>query len=257
MQYSTNVTNSIDKDGKLVCQAPIINLVKDRGWKFSGYESNFTKEGYYIEENLNAGGGYYPQVGEKLWTGITSYNHNDNYEKTGRGAADNDVLYLSLAENNPDKSVDLSEELKDFPIKVIKLHVQNKESNSTPNRDNNANTNEIKVMLNSKALSFSNSTLPRIENGSTLLPLRAIADALGLYTNYNSTDKLITIKGDNTELQMKVGEKSAIINGKIVELNTPAKVIDGTTFVPVRFIAEAFSCKVDYNANTKTVSITK
>lgn len=258
VQYSTNVTNSIDENGKLVCQAPIVNFKKNSGWGFSGYGSNFKKSGYYVEENLNAGGGYYPQIGEKLWTGVASYDINENYEKTGKNISDNDVLYLSLKENNRDKSVDLSEELKDFPIKVIKLHVQNKESDSTPNQNQEAtNTNEIKVTLNEKALSFSSTTLPRIENGSTLLPLRAIADALGLYTNYNSTDKLITIKGDNTELQMKVGEKSAIVNGKIVELNTPAKVIDGTTFVPVRFIAEAFSCKVDYNANSKTVSITK
>mgnify|MGYP000246646339 CR=1 FL=1 len=46
-------------------------------------------------------------------------------------------------------------------------------------------------------------------------------------------------------------------NGKAVTLDVPAQLINDRTLVPVRAIAEAFGCNVDWNSNTQTVTITE
>ncbi len=44
------------------------------------------------------------------------------------------------------------------------------------------------------------------------------------------------------------------VEGKEVETDQPAVIVDSRTMVPVRVVAEALGCKVDWDADTKTVS---
>lgn len=45
------------------------------------------------------------------------------------------------------------------------------------------------------------------------------------------------------------------VNGKVVEGDVAAQLIDGRTMVPARFISENLGCKVDWNSATRTVDI--
>lgn len=56
-------------------------------------------------------------------------------------------------------------------------------------------------------------------------------------------------------IELTVDSKDAYINGKKTELDVPAKVIDGRTMVPIRFVAEALGCEVEYINDAQKVII--
>lgn len=59
------------------------------------------------------------------------------------------------------------------------------------------------------------------------------------------------------KIDLKIGSNEAVINGETVELDVPAFVEEGRTFLPIRFISEAMGMNVDWDAATKTVTIWK
>ncbi|MBP7733420.1 MAG: Ig-like domain-containing protein [Caldisericia bacterium] len=59
-----------------------------------------------------------------------------------------------------------------------------------------------------------------------------------------------------TIIEMVVGNRLAIVNGNVVELKVPPQIIGGAALVPFRFVAESFNATVDWDAKTKTVTMT-
>lgn len=56
-------------------------------------------------------------------------------------------------------------------------------------------------------------------------------------------------------VELTINSKEAYVNGKKAALDVPAKVIDGRTMVPIRFIAEALGCEVEYLNDSRKVII--
>ena len=54
---------------------------------------------------------------------------------------------------------------------------------------------------------------------------------------------------------MQIGKKSATVNGKEVVLDVAPFIVNGRTLVPIRFISETFGAQVNWDGNTKTVTI--
>ena len=111
----------------------------------------------------------------------------------------------------------------------------------------------INVTINDTLQSYD--VMPVIENGRTLVPMRGIFEALGAQITWDDSTKTVEgVKGD-IKVSLQIGNVSAKVNDSGVTLDTPAKIINGRTMVPVRFISEALGCKVDWAADTKTVVI--
>lgn len=86
---------------------------------------------------------------------------------------------------------------------------------------------------------------PFIKDGRTFVPIRAIAEIFGATVSWDNG--LITIqRGDNT-ISFKIGDKEASVGNKIVKFDSAPFIKDGRTFVPVRFIAEAFGFEVKWD----------
>jgi hypothetical protein len=95
---------------------------------------------------------------------------------------------------------------------------------------------------------------PVIEQGRTLVPLRAIFEALGADVKWDgSTQTVIAIKAGK-EIKLIIGGQ-AYKNGQPVTLDVPAKIVDGRTMVPLRFVSEALGTSVRWEDATQTVSI--
>lgn len=108
------------------------------------------------------------------------------------------------------------------------------------------------VLLDGKSVSFD--VPPEIENGRTMVPLRAIFEALGAEVNWdNSTSTAIATK-DNTIVKLGTDGR-AYINGKPVTLDMPAKEVFGRILVPLRFVSEAFGCQVYWDETSQIASI--
>ncbi len=111
----------------------------------------------------------------------------------------------------------------------------------------------IFVYLNGTALAFDQE--PVAENGTTLVPLRVIFEALGATVDWGNDTQTVTAVKDNTTVKLTIGSNVLTKNGEAIALNAPARIEGGRTMVPVRAIAEAFGCDVDWDSVTRSVII--
>ncbi|MCM3762061.1 copper amine oxidase N-terminal domain-containing protein [Alkalihalobacillus oceani] len=112
----------------------------------------------------------------------------------------------------------------------------------------------IKIYLNGERLSVP--VAPVIERGSTLVPMRPIFEGLGMKVNWDQSTRTVTGTGNNVTTKLIVGKNKAYVNGAEVNLDVPAKIVNGTTMVPVRFVAESTGWNVTWNGSTRSVMIT-
>lgn len=96
---------------------------------------------------------------------------------------------------------------------------------------------------------------PIIINNRTLVPLRAIFEALNASVHYDDATKTITAIKGNTTIVLVIGSNRALINNKATTLEVPAQIIGTRTMVPVRFVSEALGDDVNYNPSTREVLI--
>jgi S1-C subfamily serine protease/outer membrane protein assembly factor BamB len=97
---------------------------------------------------------------------------------------------------------------------------------------------------------------PRNEDGRLLVPMRSLFEELGCTVSWDADRKAITATtatGVNVFLQ--VGLSVAQVNGQIMLLDMPPKIVDGRTLVPLRFVAEALGADVKWDGTTQTAAI--
>ncbi|MCH5185168.1 MAG: copper amine oxidase N-terminal domain-containing protein [Oscillospiraceae bacterium] len=113
----------------------------------------------------------------------------------------------------------------------------------------------ISVFINGNKLS--SDTEPFIENDRTLVPMRAIFEALGANVIWDGeTHTVFAVRG-NDLISIQTEQKNAFVNSEERELDVPAKIVNDRTFVPLRFISEALGCTVDWDGSSQTVTITE
>ncbi len=97
---------------------------------------------------------------------------------------------------------------------------------------------------------------PYIKNNRTMVPLRAIFEALGAEVSWDEASKDATaIKGD-IEIIIDVGAPVLYKNGEIIALDAGTEIKNDRVMVPVRAISEAFGCTVKWDNETMSVNIT-
>ena len=117
------------------------------------------------------------------------------------------------------------------------------------------NGNAPSVTVNSEAVNFDGQQ-PISQGGRVLVPLRGVLEKLGAYVQYNAAARTVTaLKGD-LNIRLPIGGREATVNQRSVSLDVPAQVVNGSTLVPLRFVAESLGANVDYNAAANTVAIT-
>ncbi|MBW5466297.1 copper amine oxidase N-terminal domain-containing protein [Brevibacillus formosus] len=114
--------------------------------------------------------------------------------------------------------------------------------------------NAVKVEYNKKQIAFPDQA-PIINQGRTLVPIRPIAESLGFEVKWNGQTRTVTINKGKDNIRLVVTQKIANKNGQTINLDVPAQIVNKRTVVPVRFIAEALSYKVEWDPNTQTVLI--
>jgi len=117
-----------------------------------------------------------------------------------------------------------------------------------------ATASDISVKLNGSQLSFD--VPPTLDNGRTLVPLRAIFEAIGADVKWDGDTQTVTATKDGTVVALTIGSKTAYKNNGPVELDVPGKIINQRTLVPLRFVGEAFGSNVVWDGNTRTITIT-
>jgi len=115
---------------------------------------------------------------------------------------------------------------------------------------------DITVTLNGEAIDFADQA-PEIVEGRTLVPLRAIFEALGASVEWDQATKTVTSSMDDVTVKLTIGDNTLYRNGEGVTLDVAAQILNGRTMVPARAIAEAYGVDVQWDAATRTVVLTK
>jgi hypothetical protein len=115
----------------------------------------------------------------------------------------------------------------------------------------------INVTVNNDAVAFDKSAMPMMLGGRVMVPLRGVVERLGGNVKYESATKVITGAQPNLERQfrLRLNSPEALLNGKNLTLDAPARVLRGTTYVPLRFVSEALGADVRWDAAKRTVTI--
>lgn len=116
-----------------------------------------------------------------------------------------------------------------------------------------AASDTVKITLDGKELVADQA--PRFENNFTLVPVRAVTEALGGVVRYDNTTKRVVITTADRKLELELNNRYALVNGKTAVMDVPMRGFSGRTFVPVRFVAESLGADVSYENATKTVVI--
>jgi hypothetical protein len=102
---------------------------------------------------------------------------------------------------------------------------------------------------------------PVIKNGRTIIPIRAIIEALGGNVAWNATARKATVTLGDKSIELWIGKSAATVNGVSTPID-PAnasvvpEIINGRTMLPLRFVTESPGATLGWDAGTQTITIT-
>ena len=96
---------------------------------------------------------------------------------------------------------------------------------------------------------------PTLVSGRTLVPLRAIFEALDADVAWNDAPQTAAAQKDSTQIQVTINQTTAYVNGQPQALDVPAQLINGRTMVPARFVSESLDARVLWDANAQSVYV--
>lgn len=113
--------------------------------------------------------------------------------------------------------------------------------------------NEISIEIMGQKLSIDN--VPQIIEGRTMVPVRAIFEGIDADVDWDSETKVIKGVKDGTVVIMQIDNRQFSINGSEEYMDAAPLIIEGRTYAPARYVAEAFGFDVDWDSENKTVKI--
>lgn len=138
---------------------------------------------------------------------------------------------------------------------------------------------DITVLVNGKAVVWTDAKPFVNRDGRTMVPFRPVADAMGLKTGWEPEGRIATFTMEGVAydgrcpwtntIQFPIGKSTATgvasanwvdsepdVDTTTIPMDTAAVVVGGRTYAPIRYLAEYFQFSVRWDASTRTVSIT-
>jgi len=101
---------------------------------------------------------------------------------------------------------------------------------------------------------------PVIKNSRTLLPIRAIIEALGGRVDWDATTKKVTVSLESNIIELIIGKSTALVNNTSKPIDSAnskvvPEIINNRTMLPLRFVAENLGCSVSFESSTQTITL--
>lgn len=97
---------------------------------------------------------------------------------------------------------------------------------------------------------------PQVVGGRTFVPLRFVSEALGVEVAWDAQEKRIDLRRQGATITLWIGRTDARFGAETRTLDAAPFIDQGSTLVPLRFVAEAFGADVQWDGATKRVTIT-
>lgn len=98
-------------------------------------------------------------------------------------------------------------------------------------------------------------TVPVITSGRTMVPIRAIVEAMGGSVAWDGSDNRITLNARGNQVEMWLNRNELRVNGRMERMDVAPVSIDGRTFVPLRFSADNLDATAEWINSTREVVI--
>jgi len=113
---------------------------------------------------------------------------------------------------------------------------------------------EVLVKIDDTLLQFD--VAPMIDsNHRTLVPARAIAEALGGTVEWDGDARRVTIIREDSIVQFHIGRDTAVVDGREKLMDTHPIIVEDRTLIPVRYISEFLGADVSWNGHWQIVDI--
>ncbi len=113
----------------------------------------------------------------------------------------------------------------------------------------------ITVTVNGTDILFDQPPITDQENYRTLVPMRAVVDALDAKVSWDNQLNTAGIELNQTRILIRIGESFMMVNGEAYPLSSPAIEFNNRTLLPIRSIIEAMSGTVQWDEDTKHIDI--
>ncbi|MGA3038648.1 MAG: copper amine oxidase N-terminal domain-containing protein [Vulcanimicrobiaceae bacterium] len=96
---------------------------------------------------------------------------------------------------------------------------------------------------------------PVTANHQAYVPLRALTAGLGAQISYTKSTGSISVAHGADHLKLRIGERKATLNGRLIKLSAAPFTVRGRTMVATRTIERALGPKVRYNARKAAIDV--
>ena len=191
-----------------------------------------------------------------LATAVYADDQNGNGKGKGR-KEEKSIKSTKALEKVPEPADTLEgllEQLKSYhKDKVIRKQLHNRIKEVRKQKGDNT----IPVIVNGELVKFD--VPPVIKHNRTLIPVRAVTNALGASVEWDRETNDVTVTKavySNIDISIQASTIKVVIDldtgkyykdGVEVDFDVPAQVISNRTVVPIRFLAEIFGMKVDWH----------
>ena len=135
-------------------------------------------------------------------------------------------------------SNDVQESVKDS--KIIKLTI-----------------GKLEAGVNGEPYALDGAPFINADAGRTLVPVRFISEAMGAEVDWDPEARQATIKDEGKQIILTIGSKDVLVNDEKQTIDCAAIIYLNRTYVPLRFVSEALEAQVDYNGETREITIIK
>ena len=97
---------------------------------------------------------------------------------------------------------------------------------------------------------------PFQENGRTMVPLRFITGCIAARVSWINSEQKVIVENENTIISMWIGKQVAYVNQEEINLDVAPMLVDGHTFVPLRFICENVGGEATWDEKEQKITIT-
>lgn len=112
------------------------------------------------------------------------------------------------------------------------------------------------ILVDGEPIVFSHATgKPTVIDGRTYIPLRVMGDAMGYDIGWHSSSQVAVAKSAHVTIELKINSPIARINGKEAYIDiregvpftsTTALLLDGKTYIPLRFVTENLGYELEF-----------
>jgi hypothetical protein len=113
---------------------------------------------------------------------------------------------------------------------------------------------QIRVYVDDARVSFQDAD-PHMMQSRVFVPLRGVFEQMGATVMWNGATDTVTARRNNTDVQVKIGSRTAFIDGMARQMDVAPHMMNGRTMVPLRFISESLGADVRWDAGVEAVYI--